>query len=672
MAAIEPSLREQTYSPANSAGPFPVQFPVFVEDGSDLVVTLGGVALAGWTYVGIPESGFYGNPSTWVDGAVTLTAPATGVLVIAGRRPPRRVTQQQEGRGLPARDMNVELNIVTAVQQEQHRDLGRLNDAMGDLNDAVAQAEAAAASAEANRETVEAAAVSVDEDRVAAENAAANAVGAAANAIEAHLLVSDPHSGYVLKTQKGVANGVVPLNGSSKVDGAYLDLSETSDFIILNVTGTNHPATAPDATTAWDAAVALADATGKEFRLRPTVNSARRWIKLQPGRSWPSRARSHAACPVGIVGSVATDIIFDQKLPCIIDGDILIDGGNSSDTVASGYVSGHIGMKIAHAVADTAIAGVRMTGKIKFQNFGEYGLETYYLDEPYFEGVSAERVGVGGTVHWSVKDGVQVDGLIKNIFPGLPAGDWQRNAYGFTASMFTGKRQSTMKFVRVKIRDVPTWTGADSHSGDGVEMIDLDISGCSQGIAFENHISGLTMRGAKASGCKVVGFGTGGSATKDGLTCYSVGGIIVNSSGAPHATAVSIQRNEVDGCGERRPGVSYGGGAIVLRHARRPLVNDNTISTAQQIAIHLVGGTASTDEILIAGVDNNVCDGITDHGGVKRGIVAGPYVQGSGGNNRMSGAVNATDALGRVGSPVYGFSFGTVSTFGTAGHNFWN
>lgn len=64
------------------------------------------------------KAGFYGAPNTWINGSVTLATPVTGALVIAGRRAPRRVSQFLEGRGVPARDLNVELNILAAVDRE--------------------------------------------------------------------------------------------------------------------------------------------------------------------------------------------------------------------------------------------------------------------------------------------------------------------------------------------------------------------------------------------------------------------------------------------------------------------------------------------------------------------------------------------------------------------------
>lgn len=116
--SISDADRTVTYTPTGAAGPFPVPFPLFDGVGADLAVTLDGVTVAGWTFSGALESGFYGAPNTWVDGSITFNAPITGSLKIDGNRAPRRVAQFQEGRGVPARDLNTELNILTAIARE--------------------------------------------------------------------------------------------------------------------------------------------------------------------------------------------------------------------------------------------------------------------------------------------------------------------------------------------------------------------------------------------------------------------------------------------------------------------------------------------------------------------------------------------------------------------------
>ena len=125
MTTIPASERSISYAPVASTGPFPVTFPVFDETGADLRVSLDNVEVGGWTFAGELVSGFYGDPSTWVNGSITFTAPITGALDIDGLRTPQRESQFAEGRGIPARDQNTELNILTATDQELRRDVDR-------------------------------------------------------------------------------------------------------------------------------------------------------------------------------------------------------------------------------------------------------------------------------------------------------------------------------------------------------------------------------------------------------------------------------------------------------------------------------------------------------------------------------------------------------------------
>jgi hypothetical protein len=127
MAPIPTSLRKTTYNPVASAGPFSVGFPIFDSAGADIAVTLAGVAkvvTTDWTITpGTPETGFFGDPTTWPSATITFVAPITGELIIKGKRAPRRVPQYAEGAGVTARDLNADSNIHTAVEQELRRDV---------------------------------------------------------------------------------------------------------------------------------------------------------------------------------------------------------------------------------------------------------------------------------------------------------------------------------------------------------------------------------------------------------------------------------------------------------------------------------------------------------------------------------------------------------------------
>jgi hypothetical protein len=119
--AIANAPRRVAYTAAASAGPFSITFPLFSLDPEDLRVTLDGgeqVLPVFRVDASAPLQDFYGQPATWLDATLTFASPVTGALVIEGRRAPRRTSQQAEGRGIPARDFNLELGRLTAQQRE--------------------------------------------------------------------------------------------------------------------------------------------------------------------------------------------------------------------------------------------------------------------------------------------------------------------------------------------------------------------------------------------------------------------------------------------------------------------------------------------------------------------------------------------------------------------------
>lgn len=544
------------------------------------------------------------------------------------------------------------------------------------------------------------------------------------------LQVDGEMAGVERTANKGQPNGYPALD-----ENALIPLPILPDAIYLPMEAYDTPAAARagvDHTAAWDAAVTLANLTGKQFYPMPSLtNSARRWVKLQPGRQFPKWAKTRVGGPIGIAFSVAVGVGFHQRDICDIEGDWLIDGGNTLDQVLGGYVDNHTGMRIEHTTPTTEIFGVSIKGKFKFQNFGCFGLETYWLTDPVFEGISAERIGAGGVVHWSVKNLLQVGGRIKNIFPGIvtsilwanstayvqasvgppavaasvvtdasngrmyeckvshtsPASGtfaaaraanptyweevWERNAYGLTTSQFTGGRQSTGRIIGLFVEDVRTWTGIDTHSSAGIKVIGCTVTGCSQGIAAENHIPGLTMFGFEAQGNLVEGFGGAGSAPKDGLPCYSVGGIILNASGAPASTRCAIRGNEVFGCGERRA-LGGDGAAISVRNARGATVENNDIGSSQSCVINIIGQVSGTDQCLDVKVMNNKSIGVASFLTKQYGVQYYSYVQGVIKDNMMVGSSSAANSYNRAGPATLPVSVGAISAYGAVGDNWWN
>lgn len=121
--ALPDTPRLTTYTGVSaSVGPFSVGFALY-GDGTDafnwIGVYVNEVELAPGAWTLTSPTGQIGLiPLPIVDGQITLAAPATGTVIILGARRPRRLIQLQEGRGVPARDQNVEFSDVTAMMRE--------------------------------------------------------------------------------------------------------------------------------------------------------------------------------------------------------------------------------------------------------------------------------------------------------------------------------------------------------------------------------------------------------------------------------------------------------------------------------------------------------------------------------------------------------------------------
>lgn len=447
----------------------------------------------------------------------------------------------------------------------------------------------------------------------------------------------------------------------------------TLDFVVLSFAGAATPSAGSDLTTQWDAAVTLANSTGRTLLVRGDGAFDRRWFKLQPGRAFPTRADVIVQGSVGIRATTASDILFNHRGRLRISGDLLLDGGLEAETVSGGFLSGHIGLRIMSTTYGTTIADVSISD-VSTTNFGQFGFETYFLDEAVISDCGHQRIGQAGEAHWSPRNMRRTGGRIKNIFPGESAADWQRNAYGITFSQYTGDRQASGIIDSVTVEDVVTWTGIDTHSSSAVTVRNCTVINCSQGIAAENHIAGVRINDFRAHGNRIIGFSSG-SVTKDGLTCYSVAGIVANSADALPAERVQIYGNQIESCGERRPGV-VGGAAIAVRNARALNINGNSIRIAMQAGIALLSNDttqSATDEILNSIVTGNVIDGVVSHASTQRGVYVYPFAQGVARANLVNSAGTAATSYARAGSAVYSFNFGVVGGYAdTSASNIWN
>lgn len=121
--ALPDTARLTTYSITAQVGPFDVGFHIY-GDGTDyqnwIEVWLNGARL-------IPGVDWYLNLSTGTlataarplqNARVTLTTPSTGTLLIVGDRRPRRLSQFSENDGVSARDLNLALTDIIAVERE--------------------------------------------------------------------------------------------------------------------------------------------------------------------------------------------------------------------------------------------------------------------------------------------------------------------------------------------------------------------------------------------------------------------------------------------------------------------------------------------------------------------------------------------------------------------------
>lgn len=227
--SIADAPRRVDYTPNNSAGPFPVPFPVFEGTGDDLAVTLDGVPVTNWTFAGDQIEDFYGSPGCWVNGTITFDAPITGALRIAGRRRPRRVDQFAEGRGVPARDHNLELNRLTATQREIFDRVEDIAAATSDIIPAVtaltAQAQQAASDAASSADDAEDWAVAAE---AAAQLLATHVLpdGTDFNALDqrgTYILTSETNAPLPGPTNRWVVEVVAdPADADRVVQRAYL------------------------------------------------------------------------------------------------------------------------------------------------------------------------------------------------------------------------------------------------------------------------------------------------------------------------------------------------------------------------------------------------------------------------------------------------------------------
>src|SRR3954462_11769743 len=107
--ALPDAARQTTYAPVASTGPFAVGFALY-GDSTDFTnwiqVFLDGVQqTSGWTLTS-PSGSLSTLARPITDAVIPFPAAITGSLVIASAQRPRRLAQNDENRGVTARDFN--------------------------------------------------------------------------------------------------------------------------------------------------------------------------------------------------------------------------------------------------------------------------------------------------------------------------------------------------------------------------------------------------------------------------------------------------------------------------------------------------------------------------------------------------------------------------------------
>lgn len=110
---IDNATRSVTFTPAASAGPFALPFPIYEADSaaelkSDFLIALDGVVQTAYSVSGTFTDGVA------INGAVTMDAPVTGTLIIYSRRRPRSSVDLANGQAVTALELQAIVNGMLA------------------------------------------------------------------------------------------------------------------------------------------------------------------------------------------------------------------------------------------------------------------------------------------------------------------------------------------------------------------------------------------------------------------------------------------------------------------------------------------------------------------------------------------------------------------------------
>jgi len=312
----------------------------------------------------------------------------------------------------------------------------------------------------------------------------------------------------------------------------------------------------------------------------------------------------------------------------------LIDGQRTSDTIASGFSSGHAGVTFFESGVNHKGATCR---DLEVVNCGEYGIQTRRFADVLVERCEIDRIGYAGVAVWSAERALVQNCKVSRIFPGNGGVAPYLNAYGVVFSNFGG--EATCDHVQAlynRISDVHTWEGIDEHSSNFVEIIGNTIINTSQAIALEHGSQTRALRNAVVAHNNVLGWGI--SRTKDSTAFKHRGGIIVNGgwSGPVYGDTVSVSNNALyyhgDSTASGDPGATDLASIYVLR-GRAITVVGNSVYIPYKRGIYLstdcFAYTCSANVVDAVQASNSIQKGI-ETASTAYGAVVGNTVIGSG------------------------------------------
>lgn len=291
-----------------------------------------------------------------------------------------------------------------------------------------------------------------------------------------------------------------------------------------------------------------------------------------------------------------------------------IDGGNSSATVASGYVDTHHGLYFFGADSSTYLTGCVVDG-LEVKNCGYGGIQARYIEHSRFVGNYVHRCGYVGIGLWSPLDCHVSDNYVIDIYPGSAPGTTGSNCYGIAISRFTGDPAPDTVFIDNNYVYGITWEGLDEHDGMRISFTNNKVIQCGVGIAVEHHISGFPATIINVENNQIYGLE---SVTIESVDYRCTGGIVCNGGiNTDNGTALVVNGNLVENAGDRRasPGDS---GAIKLQNWSRFQVNNNVCYFSYRHGI--IFATDGTDSVTYGTVNGNTVTDTQTVGGVNHDI----------------------------------------------------